>query len=161
MAVSPFDYGLRSLWKFTTLPQYPARQEPFQLSRPHRVLQLPDRLGFNLPHAFARHLEDSADFFQRIRIPIADAVAQLDDLALAVGERLKHLLDLDLEHLLRRALDGVVGLLILDEIAEVAVFRFADRAVQRNRMPRNLQHAARLAHRHLRALGDFFDRWLA
>src|SRR5205823_3688754 len=137
-----FDYGLRSLWKFTTLPQHPTRQEPFQLARPHRVLKLPDRLRFNLPHALARHFEDSAYFFQRVRIPIANAVAQLDDLALAIRQRLKHLLDLVLEHLLRRALDGVIGLLIFDEIAEVAVFRFADRAVQRNRMPRNLQHAA-------------------
>src|SRR4051794_36552660 len=106
-----------------------ARQEPFELPRPDRVLELADRLGLDLPHALAGDLEDAADFLERVRVPVADAVAEFDDLALAVGEGLEHLLDLVLEHLLRRALDRVVGLLVLDEVAEVRVFGLADRAV--------------------------------
>jgi hypothetical protein len=71
------------------------------------MLQLADGLGLDLPDALAGDLEDAADLFERVGVAVADAVAQLDDLALAVGQRLEHLLDLVLEHLLRwRRLTG-------------------------------------------------------
>src|SRR5262245_44114134 len=108
------------------LPRHATREEPFQLSRPNRVLQLSDCFRFNLTHALACYFEDATDFLERVGVTVADAVPQLDDLALAVGQGLEHLLDLVLEHLLRRGLDRIVGLFVLDEVAEVAVFGFAD-----------------------------------
>src|SRR5262249_21219980 len=96
------------------LPHYPARQKSFELSCSHRMLQLADGLGFNLTHALARYLEDSAHFFERIGVTVTDAVAQLDDLALAVGQRLENLLDLVLEHFLRGAFDRIVSLLVFN-----------------------------------------------
>ena len=56
----------------------------------------------DLADALARHLEDATDLFERVRVPVADAVAQLDDLPLAVRQALEHLLDALLEHLLGR-----------------------------------------------------------
>ncbi len=109
------------------------------------VLKLADGFGFDLADALAGDLEDAADFFEGVGVAVADAVAELDDLALAVGQRLEHLLDFVLEHLLGGDFDGVVGLLVLDEVAEVAVFRFADRAVEGDGVPADLQDAAGFA----------------
>src|SRR6478609_8543973 len=99
-------------WYRSWLPRHSTGEESFQLPRPYRVLKFPDGFGLDLADAFTRHLEDAADFFEGICVPVANAVAELDDLALAVGQRLEHLLDLVLEHLLGRALDRVVGLLV-------------------------------------------------
>src|SRR5580692_9553979 len=106
------------------------------------MLQLADRLGFNLANALTRHLEDSANFLQRVGVPVADAVAELDDLALTVRQRLENLLDLVLEHLLRGRFNRIIRFFVLDKVAEVAVLRFADWTVQADRMPADLQHPA-------------------
>src|SRR5579862_8998408 len=95
-----------------------AWQEAFELSCPHGMLKLANGLGFNLPHALAGDFEDAADFLERIGVAVADAVTELDDFSLAIRQRLEDLLDLVLEHLLRRAFDRVVGLFVFDEITE-------------------------------------------
>jgi hypothetical protein len=68
-------------------------------SRSHRMLQLAHGLGLDLAHALARDLEDAADLFERVGVAVADAVAQLDDLALAEGQRLSTSFDALLQHL--------------------------------------------------------------
>ena len=73
--------------------QFPLRK-PCKLLAAHRMLQLLDRLGFDLPHALARDLEDAAHLFQGVGVAVAQAVAQADDLPLAVGERLEQAFDL-------------------------------------------------------------------
>src|SRR5215831_16963696 len=119
-------------------------EESFELAAAYRVLQLADGLGLDLPYPLARHLEDAADLLQRVGVTVAQAVAELDDLALAVGQRLEHLLDLVLEHLLRRRLHGRLGRVVLDEVAEVAVLTLADGPVQRDRVTADLQDPPRL-----------------
>src|SRR5690348_3337720 len=84
-------------------------EEPFQLSAPHRMLELPDGLGLDLSHTLARDLEDPAHFLEGIGVAVAQAVTQLDDLALAVGQGLEDLVDLLLEHLLGRGIDRALG----------------------------------------------------
>src|SRR2546423_460232 len=120
------------------LPHQPPRQEALQLPGPHRAPELADGLCLHLPHALAGHFEDASDFFEGVGVAVADAVPQLDDLPLAVSQRLEYLLDLVLQHLLRRRLHRVVGLLVLDEVAEVAVLALAHGAVQRDRVPADL-----------------------
>ena len=71
-----------------------AGYERLQVAAADRVLQLADGLGLDLPDALAGDLEDVADFFQRVGVAVAQAVAELDDLALAVGQRLQQLFDL-------------------------------------------------------------------
>ncbi len=61
-----------------------AIQETFQLPGADRVLQLADGLGLDLPDPFAGDLEDPADLFEGVGVAVANAVPQLDDLALAV-----------------------------------------------------------------------------
>src|SRR6476660_7802963 len=94
------------------LPSHSTRQKTFQLSRSNRVLELSDRLGFDLANALAGDFEDSADFFERVCVAVADAVAELDDLALSVGQRFQDLLNLVLEHFLGGGFDGIVGLFV-------------------------------------------------
>ena len=59
-------------------------EEPLELAGADRVLQLADRLGFDLADAFAGDLEDPPDFLERVGVTVADAVAELDDFPLAV-----------------------------------------------------------------------------
>src|SRR5690349_21268679 len=69
-------YGLIDYSTKTGSVPHAAGQEPFELPRPHRVLEFPDRLGLDLAHTFAGDLEDPTDLFERVRIPVADAVAE-------------------------------------------------------------------------------------
>src|SRR3954471_6014905 len=80
-------------------------EEALELSAPDRVLQLADRLGLDLADPLAGDLEDPADLLEGVGVAVAQAVAELDDLALAVGQGLQHLVDLLLEHLLGRRVD--------------------------------------------------------
>jgi hypothetical protein len=53
------------------------------------VLELADGLGLDLADALAGDLEDPADLLERVGVAVADAVAELDDLALAEGQRVE------------------------------------------------------------------------
>src|SRR5262249_25967495 len=108
-------------------------EEALELPAPDGVLQLADGLGLDLPDPLAGDLEDPADLLERVGVAVAQAVPQLDDLALAVGQGLEHLVGLLLEHLLGGGVDRALGGLVLDEVAEVAVLALADRAVEADR----------------------------
>src|SRR5206468_5287385 len=116
----------------------------FELATAHRMLKLADRLGLDLADALAGDLENPSYLFKSVCVSVAQAVAKLDNLALAVSQGLEHLLDLVLEHLLGGGADGRFGAVILDEVAEVTVFAFADRPVQADRMPADLEDPAGL-----------------
>src|SRR5687768_11305618 len=98
------------------------------------MLQLLDGLGFDLPHALARDLEDAADFFERVGVTIAQPVTKANDLALAIGQRLEQALDLVLENAVVRGANRILAALVLNELAEAAVFAVADRAVEADRV---------------------------
>src|SRR5262249_46878318 len=134
--------------------------EPFELAAADRVLQLTHRLGLDLPDALARHLEDPAHLLQGVGVAVAQAVTQLDDLPLPVGQRLQDLLDLVLEHLLGRRLHRRLGRVVLDEVAEVAVLALAHRPVLADRVPVDLQDSPRLLDRDARRLGRLLGRRL-
>src|SRR5262245_18944185 len=138
-----------------------AVQEARELARPHGVAQLAHGLGLDLAHALARHAEDATDLFQGVGIAVADAVAQLDDLALAEGERVEHLVDALAQHLVPGGLHRALDRLVLDEVAEIAVVGVADRPVERDRVLRALHHALGLVDGDARGLGHLLDRGLA
>src|SRR3712207_889074 len=50
-------------------PQRPV-EEPLELPAPDRVLQFANRLGLDLPDAFAGDLEDAPDLLQRVRVTV-------------------------------------------------------------------------------------------
>src|SRR6185295_9124658 len=51
-------------------------QEPNQFATAARLLQLTDRLGFDLADALAGHFENVTDFFQRVAVAVAQAIAE-------------------------------------------------------------------------------------
>src|SRR3954447_3936185 len=93
-----FAPGWRLINFVADLPPGGGVEEAFELPAADRVLQLADGLRLDLADALAGDLENPADLFERVGVAVAQAVAELDDLALAVGERLEHALDLVLEH---------------------------------------------------------------
>src|SRR5947209_17513358 len=56
-----------------------------------QVLQLLERLMFDLTDALAGDVEDAADLVERARMLVVEAVAQLEHPALAVGDALQSL----------------------------------------------------------------------
>jgi hypothetical protein len=125
-----------------------ARRGSPELAGPDGVLELADGLGLDLADALAGDLEDAADLFEGVGVAVADAVAELDDLALAVGQRLEHLLDA-LRSISCAAVSTGASAVVLDEVAEVAVLALADRAVERDRVAADLHDAPGLGDGHL------------
>ncbi len=56
-----------------------------QMPAPRRMPQLPQRLGFDLADALARHVEVAADFLQCVVLAVNQTEAQFEHLALALG----------------------------------------------------------------------------
>src|SRR5213079_3187320 len=101
------------------------------------------------------------DFLERVIALLADAEAHAEDLLLARRERREDLAGLIREVDADDALARRDDRLVLDEVTEVAVFLFADRRLERDRLLRDLQDLADLVERELHALGDLLGRRLA
>src|SRR5690606_4324674 len=134
--------------------------------RPHlaaaaRVLELPQRLGLDLADTLARDRELLADFLERVIGVHADAEAHAQHAFLARGEAGEDAGDRFLEVRLDRSVDRNDGVLVLDEIAEVAVFLVTDRRFEADRLLGDLHHLADLFERHRQAFGHFLRRRLA
>src|SRR5438552_2763924 len=125
--------------------------EIFQALASRRMAQLAQRLGLDLADPLAGHPELPADLLQRPGTAVIEPESQLQHLALARRERLQHVLQLLLQHGKRRRFGRREGVLVLDEVAKVAVFLFADGRLQRDGFLSNLDdfpHALdRQAHR--------------
>src|SRR5262245_17651619 len=102
-----------------------------------------------------------ANFFERIAVPIPQAVAKLDDLALAIAKGLKDLVNPALQHLLSSADRRAFRITIGEQIAEVTVFTIADRPIEADRIAAHRQHAARFIDRRAGLASCLFDRRLA
>ena len=138
-----------------------AVEEAAQLPRPARVLQLAQRLGLDLADAFAGDAELLADLFQGVVGVHADAEAHAQDALLARRQRRQHAGG----GLAQVRLDGRVdrqdGVLVLDEVAQVAVFLVADRRLEADRLLGDLQDLADLLQRHGQLFGQFLRGRLA
>src|SRR5262245_44659705 len=106
---------------------FPGVEEPFELPAADRVLEFADGLGLDLPDPLAGDLEDAADLFEGVGVPVAEAVAELDDFPLAVSQRLEDRLDLVLQHLIGGGRDRRIDVLVFDEVTEVTILALADR----------------------------------
>src|SRR5690606_19532207 len=101
-------------------------EEAAHLAAARRVLQLAERLRLDLTDAFAGHAELLADFLERMVGVHADAEAHAENALLARGERRQYARHRFLEVRLHRGVDRDHRVLVLDEIAEVAVFLVPD-----------------------------------
>src|SRR5690606_14727978 len=136
-------------------------QEAGQLGATAGLLELADRLGFDLADTLAGHLENVAHFFQRVAVAVAQTVPQADDFPLAIAEGLEDLVDAAAEHFVSRTVGRAFGAAIGQQVAKVAVLAVADRTVEADRIPAHRQHAAGFVHRATGLLSGFLNRRFA
>src|SRR5260370_33670742 len=125
------------------------------------VAQFAQRLGLNLANALTREREHLADFFEGARIAGLKPKTHADDAFFAGIELLQH----GGHRLLQAEADGCIRWrghgLVFDEIAQVSVFLFADRSLERNRRLRDLASPAHFFDAHVHPLGQLFRGGLA
>src|SRR5215217_3382071 len=144
-------------------PAYEARCLGYvaQLLRLGEALQLLERLVLDLADALARDVERPPDLVERARVLAAEAVAQLEHAALAVGQVLQRLaqrlLGEDLGGALVRRLRALVG----DELAELRLLLVADRLLERDRRLGGALDRVDLLRIDPRDVGDLLRRGLA
>src|SRR5918994_2991997 len=146
---APYDLTRPS---FEKRPQFPAAR---------RVTKFAQCFCFDLANTFARHREVLPHLFERVLTAVAHAEAHLDDALFARRQRLQHRLRLFLQVQVDHRFGGRDHLTILDEVAKMRIFLFADRRFERNRLLRDLQHLADLRHRNVHPLRDLFGGRLA
>src|SRR6185312_4571835 len=148
------------LWARTILRR-PSFEKRAKFARPRRVPQLAQRLGLDLADALAGDGEALADLFERVLAAVADAEAHLDHLLLARRQRLQHRLGLFLQIEVDHRFGRRDHLAIFDEVAQMRIFLFADRRLERDRLLCDLQHLADLGHRDVHPFGDLLGSRLA
>src|SRR4051794_11502363 len=96
-------------------------QVVLELPAPRGMAQLAQRLGLDLADPLAGDVELLADLLEGPGAAVLEAEAELQDAALAAGQRVEHCLHLLLEQLVGGRLGGGEGPAVLDEVAEVRV----------------------------------------
>ena len=125
------------------------------------ILQLVEGLRLDLTHTLASHTENQADLLERVGIPIADSVTQLQNLSLAVGQRLEHLVDFLAQHLVRGHFGRPCRTAVLDKIAQVRLVGVRNRPVQTRGRTGHSQHRTSLLERYAGRVGQLLRRRLA
>src|SRR3954454_16763568 len=96
-------------------------------------LKLLQRLVLDLADPLAGDVERAPDLVEGARMLAAEPVTQLEDAALTVGQVLERLAQRLLGQEVRGAVEGGLGLLVGDELAELRLLLVADRLLQRHR----------------------------
>src|SRR5258708_16254610 len=94
------------------------------------MTELAQSLGFNLTDAFACDMELFAHFFQRAAAAIIQTKAQLENLALALGQTIEHILHLLLEQLMTGGIGRRKRSVILNEVTQVPLIFLPTRRLQ-------------------------------
>ncbi len=97
------------------------------------VVELAQRLIFDLTDALARDFERASDIVECARLLAVEAVAQLEHAPLAVGEILDRCAQRLVGEDLRGALVGRDGLFVCDQLAELEILVVADGLLERDR----------------------------
>src|SRR4029079_16044514 len=120
-----------------------------------------ERVVLDLADPLARDAEGAAALLKRARRLAEKPVAQLDHLAVALGERAESRLDVLATKRERRGVEGRLRLVVGNEVAERGVLLLADRLLQRDGHLRHPQDLAHLLDGHLELLGDLLGPRLA
>jgi hypothetical protein len=97
---------------------------------PRGVAELRQRAGLELADALAGEAEVAADVVERARLAVEQAEAQLEDDPLALRQAGDDVEQLLAGEALRGDLERVVGVAVLDEVAELGVAVLADRGLE-------------------------------
>src|SRR5439155_5084760 len=105
--------------------------------------------------------EGAPDLLERSRSAAMQAEAKLDHLTRALGQRRERALDVLTAQRDRGHLEGRLGQLILDEVAELRVLVFAEWLLERDGKLRHSQDLLHLLARQLELRGDLVGTGLA
>ena len=118
------------------------------------MAQLSEGLGLDLADAFPGDVELLADLLQGAGAAVLNAEAQLQHLLLPGGEGREDLYQLLLQQGEGGGLRRLAGVLIGDEVAQMAVLLLADGGLQGDGLLGDLQDLTHPLHRHGHLLGD-------
>ena len=118
------------------------------------MTQLAQGLGFDLADALARDAEVLADFLERARTAVIEAKAQAQDFLLTRRQCVEDILELFLEQHERGSIGRSGRILVLDKVAEMRVFLFADRRFEGDWLLRDLHDLAHAVDADLHLLRD-------
>src|SRR5664280_2824764 len=96
-------------------------QEPLQVPDAGGMTQLSQRLGFDLPNAFAGDVVHLADFLQRALVAVHQPEAHFENLSFALGQCGQDVPELFLQETVAGHIGGVLGALVLDEITDADI----------------------------------------
>src|SRR5580704_8966491 len=125
------------------------------------MFEFAQRLGFDLPNAFARNRELFADLLQGVVAVHAEAKAHAYDPLLAWRQCSQHACHSVAQIRLDRGVDGQDNVLVFNQVAELGVPFFADRSFEREWLLSDLQGLAYLFKRHMELRREFLGRWVA
>src|SRR5579862_7571667 len=115
------------------------------------MTQFAQRLGFDLANSLPGYLERLPNLFQRVLRAVFETEAHLDDALFARREGAQHLRGVLLEIDADNGFRGRNCLAVFNEVAEVRIFFFADRSLERDGLLRDLQDLADLGDRDVHA----------
>src|SRR3989454_389605 len=127
------------------------------IRRPPRSTLFPYTTLFR-SDAFPRDREVLPDLFQRVVGVLADPEALAQHALLARREGLQRVVDLALQIVADGCVQRRDGLLVLDEVPQMAVFLLADGRLQRDRLLGDLEDLANLVQREVHLFGDLQPR---
>src|SRR5215471_2965039 len=136
-------------------------QEAPELLGARGMAELAEGLGLNLTYALAGDREVLAHLFEGVLSAVGEPEAEPQHLLLARGERVQHLVGLLTQREPDHALHGRAHLLVLDEVAQVAVLLLADGRLEGDGLLRDLEDLAHLVHRHFHLHRDLLGAGLA
>ena len=125
------------------------------------MAQLAQGLGFDLADPLARDVELLADLLERVRLAVDQTKAHAQHLLLPRRQRGQDFLELLAQQGIGGLLRRLRRLVVLDEVAEMAVFLLADGRFERDGLLRDLQDLFDLTLLDVQLVGDLLRRRLA
>src|SRR5437588_12453087 len=125
------------------------------------MTQLTQSLRLDLTNTLTRYMELLANLLESAAAAIIQTKAQLQHLALAFGQAVKHILHLLLKQLVAGRISRSERCVILNEITQVAIIFLANRRLQAHRLLADLNDLTHLLRANLHLLRDLLRCWFA
>src|SRR4030095_2105144 len=117
-------------------------KKSFELPNTGRVAHLAQSLCFDLTNALTSDLELPAYFFKRSAVTVDQPETLLEHLPLAICQSFEDIFNFLLQQNNRSHIAGVFSASVLDKVAKIRFFAFADGRLKCNRMLAHRQHGA-------------------